>query len=984
MDYKELFEKYQALLKENNNLKEEVRSLKVQLGIEEYQADCAGVLNQKTSIEPCCNQKQIDDEEVNTTPFNTEINNMSEPNEKIKLFMSLFKGRADVLAKRWVSQKTGKAGYSPYCLNEWKQGLCRKPKGNCNGCPIKDYAQLDEKIIDMHLRGLDNKGNAFVAGIYPLCLEETCWFLAIDFDKGEWQKEITVLREVCSEFNIPLAIERSRSGNGAHAWFFFESAISAMQARKLGSALITYCMTKRHEIPFESYDRLFPNQDTMPKGGFGNLIALPLQKAARNDNNSVFIDNNFEPIDDQWAFLDSVKKLSEDEVEIYTYKLCSGNELGILKKDDEEPQKPWETIRIKLSKDDFPSLIHITKANMLYVLKLGISQRALNHLKRLAAFKNPEFYKTQAMRMPTFEKPRIISCAEETSEYLCLPRGCENDLKAFLYEYRVNVELVDETNSGKSIDIEFNGSLRDEQPKAIEKLMEFDNGILSGTTAFGKTVVAIKLIAEKKVNTLILVDKVSLVAQWKKRLTEFLTINECLPDSGEEKKRGRKKVKSIIGQLGAGKDNLSGIIDIAVMQSLNRMGEVKDCIKNYGLVIVDECHHVSAFSFEKVLKNINAKYVYGLTATPTRKDGHHPIIFMQCGPIRYRDNAKKQAEKRPFEHYIIPRFTSLRVPLNIDEKDVSINELYAEIVANEMRNNQILEDVIKSHENGRNCVVLTERTAHVEWLSKNLSKHIPDVISLTGGMGTKETREVMKRIADTPFDRNLTLVATGKYIGEGFDEPRLDTLFLAMPISWKGTLQQYAGRLHRLFDGKNEVQIYDYVDIHVRMLEKMYSKRLSGYASIGYKAKGELDKTDSIDVIFDKGNFLPVYSNDITSAVREIIIVSPFVTKKRSLQMLKTLEIALSHRVKVIVVTRPIEDFQSKDIIALRETLNILDSTGISMVYKSNIHQKFAVVDQKIVWYGSINLMSFGSAEESIMRLESHNIANELIKSLER
>lgn len=981
MNYKELFEKYQSLLIENNNLKDEIKSLKTQFGINECQANCDVVLNQEALIESSI--QDLSEEEPVDNLSNSEVNNKSKPHEKIELYMSLFKGREDVYAKRWVSPKKGTAGYSPFCINEWRHGICRKPKGNCNDCTHKEYAPLNEKVIDMHLRGIDSKGNSFVAGIYPLCQDETCWFLAIDFDKGEWQKEITVLREVCVEFNIPLAVERSRSGNGAHAWFFFKHPLSAMQARKFGSALITHCMTKRHEIPFKSYDRLFPNQDTMPKGGLGNLIALPFQKAARNDKNSVFIDENFVAIDDQWAFLDSIKTLSEDEVDTYTCKLCSGNELGTLKKDDEETQKPWEVSRVELSNNDYPDTIHITKANMLYIEKSGISQRALNQLKRLAAFKNPEFYKAQAMRLPTRNKPMIISCSEETIEYLCLPRGCENDLKALINKFKVSVDFADESNKGKSIDIEFNGTLRDEQPKAIEKLLEYENGILCGTTAFGKTVVAIKLIAERKVNTLILVDKVSLVSQWKNRIMEFLTINECLPDSIEGKNKGRKKTKSIIGQLGAGKDNLSGVIDIAVMQSLNRMGEVKDCIKNYGMIIVDECHHVSAFSFEKVLKSANAKYVYGLTATPTRKDGHHPIIFMQCGPIRYRDDAKKQAEKRPFEHYIIPRFTSLRVPLDKDERDVSINDLYAEIVTNEMRNNQIVEDVIKSHKMGRNCVVLTERTAHVEWFSKNLSKYISDVITLTGGMGTKETREVMKRIAETPIEKNLTLVATGRYIGEGFDEPRLDTLFLAMPISWKGTLQQYAGRLHRLFEGKNEVQIYDYVDIHVRMLEKMYNKRLTGYASIGYKAKGEIDRTDLINVIFDKSNFLPVYTNDIESAEREIIIVSPFVTKKRSLQMLKVLESVLSNKVKVIIVTRPIEDFQSKDITSLRETLETLKAAGISMVYKPNIHQKFAVMDQKIVWYGSINLMSFGSAEESIMRLESYNIANELIKNIE-
>lgn len=497
---------------------------------------------------------------------------------------------------------------------------------------------------------------------------------------------------------------------------------------------------------------------------------------------------------------------------------------------------------------------------------------------------------------------------------------------------------------------------------------------------------AIKLIAERKVNTLILVDKVSLVSQWKKRLMEFLIINETLPDADKAKgkKRGRKKSQSIIGQIGAGKNSLNGIIDIAVMQSLNRMGEVKECVKNYGMIIVDECHHISAFSFEKILKSANAKYVYGLTATPTRKDGHHPIIFMQCGSIRYRDDARKQAEKRPFEHYIIPRFTSLRAPLDKDEKDVSIQELYSAIVVNEMRNQMIIDDVIKSHESGRNCIILTERAAHVQLLAKNLSSVIPDVISLTGGMGTKKTREIMKRITDTPADKQLTLVATGKYIGEGFDEPRLDTLFLAMPISWKGTLQQYAGRLHRLFETKNEVQIFDYVDIHVRMLEKMYNKRLSGYGSIGYKAKGQSFAAESIDIIFDKSNFLPVYTNDIVKAVREILIVSPFITRKRTLQMIHCLEPVLKNNVRVIVVTRPVDDFKEKDITALQGTLKLLKDAGVSMVFKSNIHQKFAIFDQKIVWYGSINLLSYGKAEESIMRLDSPNIANELIKSIER
>ncbi len=420
------------------------------------------------------------------------------------------------------------------------------------------------------------------------------------------------------------------------------------------------------------------------------------------------------------------------------------------------------------------------------------------------------------------------------------------------------------------------------------------------------------------------------------------------------------------------------------MQSLYRKGEVRGCVKNYGMIIADECHHASAFTYEQILKTANARYIYGLTATPMRKDGHHPILFMHCGPIRYRDNPKKQAEKRPFDHYIVPRFISLRVPLDVDEKEVSIQQLYTEIMESDFRNQQIIDDVLKNYHQGRNCIVLTLRTAHVESLSKRLKEHISCVVALTGGMGRKTTREILQSIADIPADKNIVLVATGHFIGEGFDEPRLDTLFLAMPISWKGTLQQYAGRLHRLYAGKKEVKIYDYVDTQVRMLEKMYQRRLNGYASMGYKAKGEEINDTPLDIIFNKDSFLPVFNQDISTAKKEILIVSPFVRKMRTQRMVKHLKVAVQKNIRVLIVTRPKEDFQPKNHAMIQRTLDLLTDSGASVVFKSNIHQKFAVVDQKVVWYGSINLLSYGSAQESIMRIESSNIANELIKSLER
>jgi superfamily II DNA or RNA helicase len=974
MDYRELLEKYILLLGENSRLIKENDRLKAQLGITMRKP------SENQIAESTGEKNMLGDEPTGSTSFSA-VNYASDSISKIKLFMSLFKGRDDVYAEKWQSKKKATSGYSPVCLNQWQVGLCGKPKTSCSRCANQLYAALDEQVIENHLRG------SIVAGIYPMLIDETCHFLAMDFDEACWQDDVITVREVCAEFYIPVAVERSQSGNGAHLWFFFENRLPAALARKFGAAILTYSMIRRHEIHFKSYDRLFPSQDTMPKGGFGNLIALPFQKSARKNNNSEFINESFESYSDQWAFLSSIQKISEGRIENLIQELCHGHELGVLKIDEEDTQKPWETQPIsRLKKSDFPKQIDIVKANMLFIPKSDISQRALNRLKRLASFKNPMFYKQQAMRLSTYGYPRIISCADETMHYLCLPRGCEMDLVTELEQYGIEVHIIDKTYCGKKIDVKFNGHLRDEQLLALEQLLHHDIGILSGTTAFGKTVVAIKLIAERKVNTLILVDRVSLLKQWRERLSDFLIINETLPEMAMTagKKRGRKKKTSVIGQMGAGKKALSGIVDIAVMQSLSRKGEVKNCVKDYGMVIADECHHASAFSYESILRTTNARYIYGLTATPTRKDGHHPILFMHCGPIRYRDNAKKQAEKRPFDHYVIPRFTSLRIPLNSDEKDVSIQELYSEVVDNDSRNRQIIEDVLYCYKRGRNCIILTLRTAHVELLAKQLREEVPDVVILMGGMGAKTTREIFQRITDTPADKNLIIVATGSFIGEGFDEPRLDTLFLAMPISWKGTLQQYAGRLHRLFMDKKEVQIYDYVDIHVRMLERMYQKRLTGYASMGYKAKSEDITSASLDIIFDKDSFLPVFSNDLAGAKKEVLIVSPFARKRRSMQMIQQLRTALDKGIRAIVVTRPVEASNTKDRVALLRVLEMLKHNDISIVFKSNIHQKFAIMDQKIVWYGSINLLSYGSAQESIMRIESSNIANELIKSIER
>ncbi len=907
------------------------------------------------------------------------VHKRSSSAEKIELFLSLFAGRDDIFAKRYESAKTGRAGYVPACSNEWSP-ICPKTKREklkCTQCPQHDFIPYDAKVVEKHLLG------KLTIGVYPMFLDETCRFLVFDFDGKEeqqdnLQRDVQILRDACASKGIQMPVERSRSGKGIHFWIFFAENIPASLARKFGSSLITYAMDQNHRLPFKTYDRMMPMQDTLPKDGLGNLIALPLQKKPRDEGNSVFVDENNEPYFDQWYYLYNVKKYTQKEIEAFIRQLSPLGELGVLHRDAGD-EKPWEAKKPqpKLTQLDFPGAVRIVRANMLYIDKTGLSNPALNALKRLAAFRNPDFYKAQAMRLSTHDKPRIISCSDETEQYLCLPRGLENDANAFFESNGATAHYIDKTTAGRKIDVRFNGALRGEQVQAAGALLAHDNGILSATTAFGKTVVGAYLIARRKVNTLILVHRTNLLSQWIARLNEFLAISEEPPI--ELTPKGRKKKKSVIGQIGGGKNNLSGIIDIAVMQSLVSGDEVKELVKDYGMVIVDECHHVAAFSFEQILKTTNAKYIYGLTATPTRQDGHHPIITMHCGPIRYRVDAKSQAEERPFEHYIIPRFTRFQKPAHQDEEKWSITDIYRDVQNSEIRNEQIVGDVVAVVEQGRSPIILTERTEHVKILADKLRLFIKHVIPMTGGLGQKKSRELFQAIEAVPTDEALVLVATGKYIGEGFDLPRLDTLFLVMPISWAGTVQQYAGRLHRLFDRKSEVQIYDYVDVHIAVLEKMYQKRLRSYAAIGYKAKGDARVIEDTHSIFDSNTFLPVYSSDMLAARSEVLIVSPFLSKRRILSSMNHLNPASA---RVTVVTKTPDNYPEKDRAKIADCIALLTQHGITVRTRDRIHQKFAVIDQRLVWYGSINLLSYGFSEESIMRIESMEIAAELMGSV--
>ncbi len=891
--------------------------------------------------------------------------------DKIALFMSLFQGRPDVYARRWES-KNGRSGYSPGCKNEWRKGVCLKPKGKCAECTHAEYFPYDENAVAVHL-----SGNC-VLGVYPLLQDETCRFLAIDFDEERWRDDVRMVADTCRAQGVPCAVEVSRSGNGAHLWVFFSDAVEAAKARALGSVLLTLAMREHARLSFKSYDRMFPNQDTMPKGGFGNLIALPLQVAAARHGGSLFVDDQLNPYADQWMFLSWVQKLSASQVDEALARLQTPP-LGALRPEEDEngTTKPWQRRVTVLKPGDVPLNVEITLADRLYLPVAGFSNRAQNQLKRLAAFRNPQFYRAQAMRMPVWSIPRVICCAEYYDDFLALPRGCMDEVANWLRENHVEASVYDEHCPGRSIDVAFIGTLREEQADALKTLSAHDNGILSATTAFGKTVVGAALIAEKKVNTLVLVHRSQLMTQWKERLEQFLAIREEL--SPLPKRRGRQKKRELVGLYGANRDTRGGVIDIAMLQSMGGADEIREWIGDYGMVIVDECHHVPAVSFEQVMKAVRSKYTYGLTATPRRQDGHHPILHMYLGSIRYHVDAKQQALRRPFLHIMIPRFTGARFHIDADSRAPAIIQYYDQMLRDDLRNDLIVQDVVDCLKEGRNCLILSERTEHVRKLTELLRARGKAVHMLLGGQTGARMREQLQALKDASNEMPLIVCATGKYIGEGFDDARLDTLFLTMPISWHGTLAQYVGRLHRLHEGKREVRVYDYIDNSAAMLEKMYHKRLKGYASIGYTVAAGQDAALDSDIIYDQNSFQERFLQDIAQAGESVVIVSPYVTVKRVKWIEATIAQCIQKRVKATVVTRDPQTLPASSRGAAQAAIQMLQGQRVEVICREGIHQKYAVIDGSVVWYGSINLLSFGASRESVMRLVSGSIARALL-----
>ncbi len=740
--------------------------------------------------------------------------------EKVALFRRLFRGRTDVYPIRWESKQTGKAGYSPTCANEWRPGVCAKPRIRCGDCAHRMLIPMSDAVIYAHLAG------QHTVGVYPLLEDNTCWFLAIDFDEAEWREDARAFLESCAGLGVPAALEISRSGQGAHAWVFFASPVSARDARRLGTALISHTCARTRQLKLTSYDRLFPNQDTMPKGGFGNLIALPLQKGPRDQGNSVFVDAELRPHPDQWAFLEAIQPTAPQDIEPIILRATGGvHPLDVTFIDDEDLATPWKRRSAAPEKlvGPLPESLTVTLANLIYFERSRLPQALANRLIRLAAFQNPEFYKAQALRLSVWDKPRVIGCAESYPQHIALPRGCLDAALSLLRDNGIACELHDERFGGKSLEVDFVGNLRVDQEMAVSAMLQHDTGVLCAPMAFGKTVSAAAMIARRGVSTLVLVHRTELLKQWEERLRTFLGVG-----------------RGVVGTIGGGKAKPSGKIDIAVMQSLSRQGEVSPLVEEYGQVIVDECHHIGAVSFEAILKRAKARYVLGLTATPIRRDGQQPIIFMQCGPIRYSAGSPPGA---PHNLEVTPRSRFTRIDL---PTDAGIQDLFRQMAHDQARTDAIAAEVRDAFEQGRKVLVLTERTEHLNAIKAALDTRVPSLFVLHGRMSKKQRAAVIAALEMLPRDAPRILLATGKLVGEGFDHPPLDTLVLAMPVSWKGTLQQYAGRLHREHAGKADVRIIDFVDTGHPILLRMWEKRQNGYRAMGYRiATGELAKEET-------------------------------------------------------------------------------------------------------------------------------------------
>ena len=904
-------------------------------------------------------------------------------------FFSMFWGREDVYVKRGK-----KGGYFPQCDNRWNSSLCPKQQGKkifCNECEHKKWTKVSARKIIAHLIGNKEDGSD-VIGVYPLLPDGKCRFIVFDFDnheKGaeatdfaniddEWHKEVDALRKICIINGIKPLVERSRSGRGAHVWIFFKKAIPVGVARNFGFLLLDKGSASINLKSFHYYDRMYPSQDVA--NGIGNIIALPLQGQALKNGNSAFIDENWNAYPNQWDILfNNTEKLSIKEIEQYMGKWreeLAENKEKVYDADRYTRPKPWRK-KCEFFKEDVVGKIHIVLSNGIYIDTLNLMPRIQNQIRSLAAFDNPEFYKNKRLGYSNYYNFSAVYLGKDIDGYIQIPRGLREKIIEECEKVGIPIDVSDEREIGHPIRVDFKGDLRTQQELAAEKLLSHSDGVLSAATAFGKTVVCSYLIAERKVNTLILLQSKDLLNQWIDELNKFLEIREEQPEYIT--KTGRKKKRQdVIGVLHGNKNTLTGIIDVAMVGSMYKKGEFNDLVNSYGMVIMDECHHAASKTSIELLQKINAKYVYGVSATPKRGDDLDKIIYMLLGPLRHKFTSLERAQEQGIGHYFIPRYT--RVVDNIESKN-DINKAYNLISDSKVRNEMIIEDVRSCVNKKQTPVILTRFKDHAKYLYDGLKNMADHVFLLYGDNSDKKNADIRAELKKIPQDETLILIATGQKIGEGFDFPRLDVLMLAAPVSFEGRLEQYVGRLNRDYEGKEAVYVYDYIDSHIRFFDRMYAKRLRTYKKIGFSIWTE-DKQpkQTINAIYDSGNYTEKFERDLVEAEKTIVISSPNISQDKIERFLYLIKERQEEGVKVTVITTDPEEIIYGNSDICYELIREMEQIGINIITKTEVEERFAVIDDELVWHGGMNLLGKVDVWDNLMRIKSQEVAAELLE----
>ena len=904
-------------------------------------------------------------------------------------FMMFCRGRKDLYDLRYTNPKTGKNGYYTQCFNRWDRGchIQKKDGVRCKNCELRAYKPVTLPLIKAHMNGTDPNGNDVVA-IYPMLENNLCQLLVFDFDnhaKGaeqedyaniddSWKEEINALRRICKNLNVDAVVERSRSGSGAHLWIFFKEMVPARLARRFGFALLEKGAESVNLKSFKYYDRMLPAQDVLLEGGLGNVIALPLQGMALKSGNSAFVDENWNAYEDQLKVLAGTRRLTRQEIEDYLSLWYSTG----FTSEDNGTDAPWDK-NSEIEAGSVKGVVRIVLADRIYIDSSGMSNKTKRQLRRMATFSNKQYFQNQAMDMPNYNESRFIYLGSDEGKYIVLPRGLREEILKKFDNAGISYKIEDKRTKGRKLNISFKGELRESQIPAVETMLENETGILHAATAFGKTVVCCDMIARRGISTLILVDRADLMNQWIKRLEEFLDIDEELPEYQTKTGRTRKR-KSLIGNLQGAHDTLTGIVDVAMIRSLKKKDEFHPKLKEYAQVYFDECHHAASESAIEVLQEINAKYVYGVTATPKRGDGKEKINEFLLGPIRYRFTAKDRAEEQNIDHLVYPRFTRTVKPHHLSKTPYG-NDAYELIRNNDVRDEQIIRDVADCVQAGRTPVVLTKYVDHAKKLSERLKTYADRLILLTGANGTKVRRAQVKELNEVDDSDSLILVGTGSLLGEGFDFPRLDTLFMATPVSGENVVEQYVGRLNRDYDGKENVIVYDYVDSHIPKFDKMYAARLKAYKKIGYELCVNMDgEKQKANAIYDIENYAETYWKDLEEANSAVVVSSPRLNNQKVDRIINMLGKRRELGVKVTIVTWHPDAYKyGKDDVRM-ELMERLRKAGFEIRLVEESCEHYAVIDNEIVWYGSVNLLSKEDAEDNLMRVCSKDIAAELLE----